>query len=95
MGRRVVFTLFAVFASCFSYRVQAQLTISTLAGTGVAAYSGDGSLATTANINTPYGVAVDGSGNVYLQIITITASARWTLLASSLQLPEPALPVYG
>ncbi len=41
-------------------------TIQTVAGTGVASYSGDGGLATTATISNPQGVAVDGSGNIYI-----------------------------
>jgi sugar lactone lactonase YvrE len=40
--------------------------ISTIAGTGTAGFSGDGGNATSANINMPYGVAVDISGNVYI-----------------------------
>jgi uncharacterized protein (TIGR03437 family) len=40
-------------------------TISTISGTGTAGYSGDGGPAVTAQVNTPAGVAVDGSGNVY------------------------------
>jgi PKD repeat protein len=41
-------------------------TITTIAGTGTAGYSGDGGQATSAQLNTPYGVAVDQSGNVYI-----------------------------
>ena len=40
--------------------------ISTIAGTGVADFSGDGDLAILAALNYPYGVAVDGSGDVYI-----------------------------
>jgi len=40
--------------------------ISTIAGTGVIGYSGDGGLATAAQISQPHGVAVDNSGNVYI-----------------------------
>ena len=40
--------------------------ISTVAGTGTAGNSGDGSLATAAQLNTPSGVALDGSGNLYI-----------------------------
>ena len=39
--------------------------ITTVAGTGVAGFSGDGGPATAAVLNAPYGVAVDKSGNVY------------------------------
>lgn len=40
--------------------------ISTLAGSGTLGYSGDGMAANTAELNNPSGVAVDGSGNVYI-----------------------------
>ena len=36
--------------------------ISTIAGNGTAQYSGDGGAATSASLDTPYGVAVDSSG---------------------------------
>lgn len=41
-------------------------TITTIAGNGIASYSGDGGLGTSASINKPRNVAVDGSGNVYI-----------------------------
>ena len=41
-------------------------TISTIAGTGTAGYNGDGSAATSRQLNHPTGVSVDGSGNVYI-----------------------------
>ncbi len=41
-------------------------TISTLAGTGMQGYSGDGDLATTARINMASDITVDASGNVYI-----------------------------
>lgn len=40
--------------------------ISTVAGTGEAGYSGDGGAATSAKLNSPIGVAVDSSGNLYI-----------------------------
>ncbi len=54
--------------------------ISTVAGNGIAAFGGDGSASTLANINFPRGVAVDGTGNIYitdqgnLRIRKVTAS---------------------
>lgn len=47
-------------------RVSTGGTISTVAGNGTAGYSGDGAQATDAQLNAPYGVAVDASGNLYI-----------------------------
>jgi len=41
-------------------------TITTIAGTGTAGYTGDGAAANAAELNTPSGVAVDSTGNVYI-----------------------------
>jgi trimeric autotransporter adhesin len=40
--------------------------ITTIAGTGSAAYSGDGGPATAAALNDPSGIDVDASGNIYI-----------------------------
>ena len=47
-------------------RVTPDGTITTIAGNGTAGWSGDDGPATSAQINTPYGVAIDGSGNLFI-----------------------------
>ncbi len=62
-------------------------TIRTIAGTGTAGFSGDGGLAIAAQLNAPYGLAVDRSGNVYIadlgnaRIRKITADGRIDTIA--------------
>jgi hypothetical protein len=40
--------------------------ISSLAGNGVAGFSGDGGTGTSARLSSPYGVAMDGGGNLLI-----------------------------
>jgi len=47
-------------------KVNTSGVISTIAGNGSAGFSGDGGLATAAELNVPVGVACDGSGNIYI-----------------------------
>ena len=47
-------------------RVDASGTITTIAGTGEAGFSGDGGPAIEAKLYRPRGVAVDGAGNLYI-----------------------------
>ena len=44
----------------------APLNIYASAGNGTAGYTGDGGAATSASINSPEGIAVDGAGNLYI-----------------------------
>ena len=57
--------LLALHGSAFS-QLKAVGHITTVAGTGRAGFSGDGGLATSALLNTPAGVVLDGSGNLYI-----------------------------
>jgi len=47
-------------------RVDPAGVITTVAGTGGRGYGGDGGPAASAQLDTPSGVAVDGSGNLYV-----------------------------
>ena len=58
-------------------KVNSAGTISTLAGTGYAAFCGDGGAAASACLRAPYGVAVGGLGNVYIADSVLTRSAPW------------------
>ncbi len=50
--------------------------ISTVAGNGIRGYSGDGGAATSAQLDYPFGVAVDSAGNLF--ITSVTAIRRVT-----------------
>ena len=47
-------------------RIAADGTISTVAGDGFPGFRGDGGPASAARLNTPYGIAVDRAGNLYI-----------------------------
>ena len=51
-------------------KISAAGVITTIAGTGGTIFSGDGGAATAATLWQPMGVAVDGSGNVYISDAT-------------------------
>jgi len=59
-------------------RIAADGSASTIAGTGVAGFSGDGGPATAAQLNGPSGVTLDSAGNMY---ITDTRNNRVRLVA--------------
>ena len=47
-------------------KVSADGMVTTVAGNGIGGFSGDGSAATRATLNSPSGVAVDSAGNLYI-----------------------------
>jgi trimeric autotransporter adhesin len=53
-------------SDCRVRKVSPSGAISTFAGTGICAYSGDGGPATSATLFSPQAVAADGNGNVYI-----------------------------
>ena len=75
-------------------RVDASGTITTIAGTGERGDGGDGGPAVGARLNWPSGVAVDGSGNLYIadsgnaQIRRVDARGIITTIAFHLNFPQ-------
>src|SRR5258708_7870172 len=63
MKRLLILTLFT-FCSAINAFSQSY-TISTFAGNGVMASTGDGGPATAASINQPWQLAIDALGNIY------------------------------
>ena len=59
-------------------------TINTIAGTGDAGYSGDGGLATAAELFNPTGVAVDASGNNLFIADSASNRVRWVNLQNNM-----------
>ena len=51
-------------------RVDSNGTITTIVGTGVAGFSGDGGPATAAQLNMPLGLCLDPSGNLYINDVS-------------------------
>ncbi len=56
-------------ADTFNHRIRmvdSSGIIKTIAGTGLQGYSGDGGMAMAAQLNTPFGIAVDARNNLYI-----------------------------
>lgn len=64
---KLTFPLFLCAFTILSMQAYAQQKIITIAGTGIGGFNGDGIAAAGALLHAPNGVAVDGSGNVYVQ----------------------------
>ncbi len=57
------------FSDTFNHRIRCigrDGTVTTIAGSGTAGYTGDGGPALAATFNEPYGIAVDREGNIYV-----------------------------
>lgn len=70
-------------------KVDTKGNISTVVGNGNLGFAGDGAAATSASLNQPTGIAVDGSGNLYiadqwnLRIRKVDSSGNITTIAGS------------
>jgi uncharacterized protein (TIGR03437 family) len=69
-------------------RVGANGVITSIAGNGRGAYNGDGGAATSASLNFPTGVAVDGAGNVYVADNANSVIRLLTPVAGTLGVPS-------
>jgi hypothetical protein len=63
--------------------------ITTLAGTGPAAYSGDGGAATSAKVNGPLGISLDSAGNLYIADFGNNRIRKVDISQSALTYPTP------
>jgi sugar lactone lactonase YvrE len=61
--KKKIFTLSLI---ALGFSVAQSQTINTIAGNGSAGFSGDGGQATAADLDFPYGLVVDGTGNLYI-----------------------------
>jgi uncharacterized protein (TIGR03437 family) len=73
-------------------RVDSSGVINTVAGNGIAGFSGDGGPAATAGLNSPTDVAVDNSGNLYIADTTNARVRKVTFAGGS---PPPAISLNG
>ncbi len=93
LGGMVTFTTGEIYFSDKSNHkirmINAGGTITTVAGTGTAGFSGDGAAATLAQLNNPGGIAKDALGNIYVadqnnhRIRMITPSGSITTIAGN------------
>ncbi len=62
-------------------------TITTIAGNGIVGYAGDGGSATSAALNSPYHVAIDAKGNLYIADPVANVIRKITVSQSALAFP--------
>lgn len=77
---------------CRIRRVNSLGNISTIAGTGICGFTGDGGFATKANIYWPAGIAVDSRGNIFF---ADAVNARVRVINSSGKITTVAGGTYG
>jgi DNA-binding beta-propeller fold protein YncE len=65
-NRKMLFLSLFLWAAVLGVPALPAQIITTVAGNGVAGYSGDGGAAGGAQLNNPFGVAVDGAGNLFI-----------------------------
>ncbi len=77
-------------------KISASGIITTVAGNGVAGFSGDGFAATKAQLNGPWGVAVDHAGNLFIadsannRVRKVSSSGIISTVAGNGTAPEPS-----
>ena len=82
-------------------KIAADGTITTVAGTGVAGFSGDGGPAAAAMLNQPYGLALDAAGNLFIadlgnaRVREITANGNIQTVAGGGSVPAGATALGG
>ena len=81
---------FADYATATVQKILSNGTQFVIAGTGKPGFSGDGGPGTSAQLNQPYGVALDASGNVYVADSGNQAIRLLTPVASSISVVNAA-----
>jgi uncharacterized protein (TIGR03437 family) len=81
---------FADYATATVQKILSNGTQFVIAGTGKPGFSGDGGPGTSAQLNQPYGIALDGSGNVYVADSGNQAIRLLTPIGSSISVVNAA-----
>jgi len=83
----------ADYDNCRIEKVDTFGIISTVAGTGVAGFSGDTGPATDAKVNHPEGVALDACGNLYIADFANLRVRKVTLSSTAISTPTPTISI--